>query len=156
MKGRLLASTTAKCVHPGVSEGKTQTELLIVHVATLSRGHLPFGGGRHRLLGPATVEHDFRDLAQSGRIDQKVVRMKNGGFSMQEQRGLDGERKEARTGEGRENRRPVYKIAWAAYGWTVRFWDAVRLEGRRQPGSSSFCWGGRQEEWVSSVPKVKA
>lgn len=56
-----------------VSEGKARTELLIVHVATLGRGHL-LGRRRHRRFGSATVEHDSRDLAQSGRIDQRVVR----------------------------------------------------------------------------------
>lgn len=50
-----------------------QTELLIVHVAALGGSRLLVGRRRRRFLGSATVEHDSRDLAQSGRIDQRVV-----------------------------------------------------------------------------------
>lgn len=50
-----------------------QTELLIVHVAALGGNRRLVGRRRPRFLGSATVEHDSRDLAQSGRIDQKVV-----------------------------------------------------------------------------------
>lgn len=50
-----------------------RTELLTVHVAALGGSRLLVGRRRPRVLGSATVEHDSRDLAQSGRIDQKVV-----------------------------------------------------------------------------------
>lgn len=56
-------------------ERRRQTELLIVHVATLGGRHLPVRRlGRGRLLGLATVEHDSsEDPTQSGRVDRRVV-----------------------------------------------------------------------------------
>lgn len=50
-----------------------RTELLTVHVAALGGSRLLVRRRRPRILRSATVEHDSRDLAQSGRIDRKVV-----------------------------------------------------------------------------------
>ena len=91
-----------------------RTELLIVHVAALGGSRLLVRRRRPRVLGSATVEHDSRDLAQSGRIDQKVVSWVEKFFSRCKcnENGCREER--AKMGRGAERIRPVYKIAQAA------------------------------------------
>lgn len=77
-------------------ERRRQTELLIVHVATLGGRHLPVRRlGRGRLLGLATVEHDSsEDPTQSGRVDRRVVMQRVGfGLDAVMQREEDGRRR---------------------------------------------------------------
>lgn len=92
-----------------------RTELLIVHVAALGGSRLLVRRGRPRVLGSATVEHDSRDLAQSGRIDRKVVSFVEKGFfpvAKCNEKGCRG--RESQDGPGGQRIRPVYKIAQAS------------------------------------------
>ena len=91
-----------------------QTELLIVHMAGLGGSRLLVGRSRPQFLRSATVEHDSRDLAQSGRIDRKVVSFVEKFLSRCKcnENGCRGE--ESQDGPGAERIRPVYKIAQAA------------------------------------------
>lgn len=98
-------------------ERRRQTELLIVHVATLGGRHLPVRRRRRgRLLGLATVEHDSsEDPTQSGRVDRTAVMQRVVfGLNAAMQREEDGRRRrERRIGlAGADSQQaPVYKIA---------------------------------------------